>query len=104
MGKGIQNSEELSLLIRVYLDTDHVDDARTLLMDSETLGPESAIFQLDHDLHRSLRLDVLEAAQDWSAVLKELQLATTASPSEKIQIGRMVKVLLAAEERTQDAK
>ena len=103
-GKAIQSPEELSLLVRVYLDTGHVHDAKELLTDSKTLGPESAIFKLDHDLHRSLQLDVLEAAQDWSSIVNELQLATTASSTENIQIGRILRVLFATKERTKDIK
>ena len=84
-GKAIQSPEELFLLIRVYLATDHVQDAKALLMDSPTLGPRSALFKLDHDLHRSLQLDVLQAAQDWPEILHELQMAITGIAVEGVQ-------------------
>jgi hypothetical protein len=103
-GKAIQSPEELFLLIRVYVDTGHVQDAKALVINSTTLGPRSALSKLDHDLHKSLQLDVLQAAQDWPAVVNELRTATAGLAAEDIQIGRMLRILFAAEDQTEGSK
>jgi hypothetical protein len=95
-GKAIQSPEELSLLVRVYLNTGHVQEAKELLRESKSLGPQSAIFKLDHDLHRSLQLELLQSSQDWPAVVSELQLAVKESSPENVHISKLLKVLLDA--------
>ena len=100
-GKAIQSPEELFLLIRVYLNTDHVQDAKGLLINSTTLGPQSALFKLDHDLHRSLQLEILQAARDWPAIVNELRMAMTDLSAEDVQIGKMLRILFDAEDQTQ---
>jgi hypothetical protein len=95
-GKAIQSPEELSLLVRVYLNTGHVQEAKDLLRESKSLGPQSAIFQLDHDLHRSLQLDILQSSEDWPALVHELQLAVKESSPENVYISKLLKVLFDA--------
>lgn len=86
-------------MVRVYLNTGHVREAKDLLIDSKTLGPQSAIFELDHDLHRSLQLEVLQASKDWPAVLNELRLAVKEPSPGKFQINRMLRILFDAGEQ-----
>lgn len=92
----IQSPEELSLLVRVYINTGHVREAKDVLMVNSNLGPQSAIYNLDHDLHRSLQLEVLQASQDWPAVIEKLRAATTQSLTEQFHVSRMLRILLDA--------
>ena len=94
--KAIQSPEELSLLVRVYLNTGHIREAKDVLTDSRTLGSQSAIFKLDHDLHKSLQLEVLQASEDWPAVLNELRLIVQEPAFENIQISRLLKIVFVA--------
>lgn len=95
-GKAIQSPEELSLLVRVYVNTGHVQEAKDLLRESKSLGPQSAIFKLDHDLHRSLQLEILQSSEDWPALVHELRLAVKESSSENVYISKLLTVLLDA--------
>lgn len=72
-------------------------------MDSKILGPQSAIFKLDHDLHRSLQLEVLQASKDWPAVLNELRTAVKEQAPENIQISKVLGILFDAGEQQQDS-
>lgn len=92
--RAIHSPEELFLLVRVYLSTGHVEEAKGLLMDSKTLGPQSVICNLDHDIHRSLQMEVLEAAGDWSTVINELRKALKEDSIEDPQHSRMLRFLL----------
>lgn len=103
-GKAIQSPEELSLLVRVYLSTGHVGEAKELLIDSKTLGPQSTLFKLDHDLHRSLQLEVRHASKDWPALLNELRLAVQQPSPENLQIGGLLRILFDAANQTDNPK
>jgi hypothetical protein len=83
-------------LVRVYLNTGHVQEAKVLLRESKSLGPQSAIFKLDHDLHRSLQLELLQASEDWPAVMHELRLAVKESSCENVYISKLLNVLFDA--------
>jgi hypothetical protein len=95
-GKAIQSPEELALLVRVHLNTGHVREAKELLLESKALGAESALFKLDHDLHRSLQLDILQASEDWLAVLARLRIAVKDHSVDNTQISRMLGILFGA--------
>jgi hypothetical protein len=103
-GKAIQSPEELSLLVRVYLNTGHVKEAKDLLIDSKILGPKSAIFKLDHDLHRSLQLEVLSASEDWAAVLNELRVSVKEPSPESAQLSILLRTMFDASGQQDNAK
>jgi hypothetical protein len=103
-GKAIQSPEELSLLVRVYLNTGHVKEAKGLLIDSKTLGPKSAIFKLDHALHRSLQLEVLSASEDWAAVLNELRVAVKEPSPESVQLSILLRTMFDASGQRDNSK
>lgn len=96
VGKAIHSPEELSLLVRVFLKTGHVREAKGLLVESKSLGPESGLFKLDHDLHRALQLEVLQASQEWDTVISMLRTAVKDSTPETVQISTMLGVLFDA--------
>jgi hypothetical protein len=103
-GKAIQSPEELSLLVRVYLNTGHVKEAKDLLIDSKTLGPKSAIFKLDHALHRSLQLEVLSASEDWAAVLNELRVSVKEPSPESVQLSILLRTMFDASVQQDNSK
>lgn len=103
-GKAIQSPEELSLLVRVFLNTGHVREAKDLLIESKSLGPESGLFKLDHDLHRALQLEVLQASKEWHKVITMLRMAAKDSTPGTVQISTMLGVLFDACKEEEDLK
>lgn len=67
-------------------------------MDSNTVGPHSKLFKLDHDLHRALQLEVLHAAEDWPAVLNELRMALKEPSPKNLQTSSILRTLYDAVE------
>lgn len=94
--KVIHSPEELFLLVRVYLSTDHFEEARNLLIESKDFGPHSQVCKLDGDLHRSLRLEVLQASKDWPALVNELRNAVKSPPADDLQISKILSILVDA--------
>jgi N-terminal acetyltransferase B complex non-catalytic subunit len=102
--KVIHSPEELFLLVRVYLGSDHIREARNLVIESNDFGPHSQICNLDQALHRSLRLEVLQASEDWPALVDELRKAVKSPSTDDLQISKIISILIDAARQDQSSE